>query len=85
MLRGLIWLPLTALLMAADEPPPGDRHEEAARPHKTLGDFMKANSKCVDFDDGCSICSLRSGELVCSTPRIACIRGERICAAVRPD
>lgn len=32
------------------------------------------DKQCIEFDDGCIICSKRGEEIICSTPRIACIK-----------
>jgi hypothetical protein len=47
----------------------------------TLEDYASAHSECADFTDQCTVCSQVSGELVCSTPKIACIKKEITCTA----
>lgn len=32
------------------------------------------DKQCIEFDDGCIVCSRRGDEIICSTPRIACIK-----------
>lgn len=48
--------------------------------------FASSNPDCMDFTDQCTTCSQQSGELVCSTPKIACIQKELSCTRSRkPD
>lgn len=45
--------------------------------------FVLANPNCIDFTDQCRVCTQESGELVCSTPKIACIQKELSCTRSR--
>lgn len=53
---------------------------------KSIQGFASSNPDCADFTDQCITCSQQSGELVCSTPKIACIQKELTCTRSRlPD
>lgn len=64
---------------AYSDEPSSDGSESA----QTIQGFAQTNPTCVDFTDQCSICSQESGELVCSTPKIACIKRELQCTKLR--
>ncbi len=49
----------------------------------SLQEFVQVHPDCVDFTDQCTTCSQQSGELVCSTPKIACIQKELSCTRSR--
>jgi len=34
--------------------------------------FVQENPSCIDFTDGCSVCTVSQGEISCSAPRIQC-------------
>ncbi|WP_338122485.1 hypothetical protein [Agrobacterium salinitolerans] len=38
----------------------------------TMAEFVRDNPSCVDFTDGCSVCTVTDGKIVCSAPRIQC-------------
>lgn len=61
----------THLAMAAENKAP----ENSA----TMTDFVRDNPSCIDFTDGCSICTVTDGKIVCSAPRIQCQVKELSC------
>jgi hypothetical protein len=46
----------------------------------SLKDLIRANPECAQFNDGCSICKVDSGETTCSMPGFACINKGWKCA-----
>lgn len=44
-----------------------------------LGEAIRQNPECRQFNDGCSICQMVDGQAICSTPGIACITTEWYC------
>lgn len=38
----------------------------------TMAEFVRDNPSCVDFTDGCSVCTVTDGKIICSAPRIQC-------------
>ncbi|MFF2321309.1 hypothetical protein ACFVTJ_09695 [Agrobacterium sp. NPDC058088] len=45
----------------------------------TMADFVRDHPSCIDFTDGCSICTVTEGKIVCSAPRIQCQVKELSC------
>ncbi|KVK47180.1 hypothetical protein L905_00940 [Agrobacterium sp. TS43] len=45
----------------------------------TMAEFVRDNPSCVDFTDGCSVCIVADGKIVCSAPRIQCQVKELTC------
>lgn len=45
----------------------------------TMAEFVRDNPSCVDFTDGCSVCTVADGKIVCSAPRIQCQVRELTC------
>lgn len=41
-----------------------------------MKNFVDANPDCLEFNDQCSVCSLTGGVAECSSPKIACVKGE---------
>ena len=72
LVRGFIfvvfgWLPVFAfphLAAMADD----NASENAA----SMTEFVRDNPSCIDFTDGCSVCTVTEGNIVCSAPRIQC-------------
>ena len=55
-------------------------------PPKAVDQFLEKNKACIAIDDGCINCAVNGGDLVCSTPRIACIPRELNCTlTLKPD
>ena len=52
-----------------------------SRDRTSLGELIASSPECTQFNDGCSICSVRNGEAICSTPGIACVAKGWACAA----
>ncbi|WP_131803406.1 hypothetical protein [Mesorhizobium sp. LCM 4577] len=46
----------------------------------TLAEKIRENPTCQQFNDGCSICKISQGVASCSSPAIACIKTEWLCA-----
>lgn len=46
---------------------------------QALGEAIRQNPECRQFNDGCSICQMVDGQAICSTPGIACITTEWYC------
>lgn len=46
---------------------------------QSIQDFASSNPDCFDFTDQCIVCTQENGTLVCSTPRIACVRDKLRC------
>ncbi len=42
-------------------------------------EFVRNNPSCIDFTDGCSVCTVSKGEISCSAPRIQCQVKPLIC------
>ncbi len=68
---------LVLLLGAAETPVPVE--SERSSLGKRADQIISENKACIAIDDGCITCSLNGRELVCSTPRIACIPHEMKC------
>lgn len=82
------WLTMVFLLMVTQMSPSvaAGLTKAEANASISLQEFVQANPDCIDFTDQCSICSQQSGELVCSTPKIACIQKELSCTrSHKPD
>jgi len=82
------WLTTVFLLMVTFASPSvaAELTQAKANASISLQEFVQAHPDCMDFTDQCSICSQQSGELVCSTPKIACIQKELSCTRSRaPD
>ena len=53
-----------------------------AKEFNALMTFVAANPECQSFIDGCQICRrLTPNQIACSTPGIACHKGEWVCQA----
>ncbi|WP_454623533.1 hypothetical protein [Brucella anthropi] len=53
---------------------------------KAVDQFLEKNKACIAIDDGCITCAVNGSELVCSTPRIACVPRELDCTlALKPN
>lgn len=53
---------------------------------KAVDQFLEKNKACIAIDDGCINCAVNGGDLVCSTPRIACIPRELNCTlTLKPE
>ena len=64
-------------------PPPPDRPQGAAdvRP---IGEILTGQPGCTNFTDACVICTESADHKVaCSTPGIACVKGEWKCTGFR--
>lgn len=46
--------------------------DNSAQTSKTMKQFVQENPSCIDFTDGCSVCTVSQGEISCSAPRIQC-------------
>ncbi|WCK03181.1 hypothetical protein [Agrobacterium tumefaciens] len=53
--------------------------DKAAENFATMTDFVRDNPSCIDFTDGCSVCTVTNGKIVCSAPRIQCQVQELSC------
>ncbi|MFQ6185607.1 hypothetical protein ACLMJV_27190 [Sinorhizobium meliloti] len=76
-------LRLTAIFLSAATPflpaiAGNVQHEKGKVRNQSLAmkNFVDANPDCVEFDDQCSVCSLIDGVAECSSPKIACVKGE---------
>lgn len=58
----------------SDEPASG-----RAKDGQSLQGFANSNPDCMDFTDQCTVCTQEGGALVCSTPKIACVKGKLQC------
>ncbi len=45
----------------------------------TMDEFVRDNPSCVDFTDGCSVCTVSDDRIECSAPRIQCQVRELTC------
>ncbi len=68
---------LVLLLGAAETPVPVESERSSLA--EAADQILSENKTCTAIDDGCITCSLGGRELVCSTPRIACIPHELKC------
>ena len=70
------WLLLSLLLIVSGETSsggtPGSRELDQSR--QRAHEQPEKDKQCIEFDDGCIICSRRGDEIICSTPSIACIK-----------
>lgn len=66
------------LLGAAETPVPVE--SERSSLERRADQILSEERACTAIDDGCITCSLSGRELVCSTPRIACIPHEMKCS-----
>ena len=46
--------------------------DKASENPANMIEFVRDNPSCIDFTDGCSVCTLADGNIVCSAPRIQC-------------
>lgn len=53
--------------------------EKAPESSATMVEFVRDNPSCIDFTDGCSVCTVTDGSIVCSAPRIQCQVKELTC------
>ncbi|MCZ7448481.1 hypothetical protein O8B93_12890 [Agrobacterium rhizogenes] len=53
--------------------------DKASENSATMTDFVRDNPSCIDFTDGCSVCTVADGKIVCSAPRIQCQVKELSC------
>ncbi|MGC4390558.1 MULTISPECIES: hypothetical protein [unclassified Agrobacterium] len=53
--------------------------DKAPDPSATMAEFVRDNPSCLDFTDGCSVCTVADGKIVCSAPRIQCQVRELTC------
>jgi hypothetical protein len=79
-------LRLTAIFLSAATPfhpalAGNVQHEKGDVRSQSLAmkNFVDANPDCLEFNDQCSLCSLIDGAVECSSPKIACIKGEYRC------
>ena len=63
----------TAMPVLAEDTPQ-QAGDNQAHPEISMGDFIKADSSCIEFNDHCSFCKVTDGVAECSTPQIACIK-----------
>lgn len=64
-------------------PVPADRMP--TKEFNALMSFIAANPACQSFADGCQICRrITQNQIACSTPGIACHKGEWTCQASEP-
>ncbi|MFS8044966.1 hypothetical protein [Rhizobium sp. BR 314] len=59
------------------QPPPADK----AADMQSMKDFLQANPDCSEFSDNCSVCRMKGGQAMCSTPQIACVKKPYQCTA----
>lgn len=64
----------------SDEPASG-----RSKDSQSFQGFANSNPDCMDFTDQCTVCSQQSGALVCSTPKIACIKRELQCTKIKAE
>ncbi|MDH6294845.1 hypothetical protein SAMN03159422_00493 [Agrobacterium fabrum] len=53
--------------------------DKALETSATMKDFVRDNPSCIDFTDGCSVCTVADGKIACSAPRIQCQVKELSC------
>jgi len=46
--------------------------DKASENPANMIEFVRDNPSCIDFTDGCSVCTVADGNIVCSAPRIQC-------------
>lgn len=70
------WLLFSLLLIVSGETSSGGTHgsSELDQLQQSAQEQSVKDKQCIEFDDGCIICSRRGDEIICSTPRIACIK-----------
>ena len=49
-------------------------------PPPAVRDFATAHPQCAEISDSCIVCKVEGDAINCSTPAIACIKGELVCA-----
>ncbi len=76
MARHCKWLLFSLLLIVSAETSSGGARcgSELDQLQRSAREQPEKDKQCLEFDDGCIICSRRGGEIICSTPRIACIK-----------
>lgn len=77
-IRNGLGLSLLVLLLGAGEPPIQVELESSSL-RQAANKILSENKTCISIDNGCITCAVNGGELVCSTPRIACIAHEFKC------
>ncbi|WLF96466.1 hypothetical protein Q5698_12645 [Brucella intermedia] len=81
-LKTRIWkglgLSMLVFLFGAAEAPVTAESEKFSL-EKRADQILSENKACIAVDDGCITCALKGRELVCSTPRTACIPHELKC------
>ncbi|MFS8121232.1 hypothetical protein QD336_02300 [Rhizobium sp. BR 250] len=53
--------------------------DKAPQNAATMAEFVRDNPSCLDFTDGCSVCTVTDGKIICSAPRIQCQVKELTC------
>lgn len=76
MARHCKWLLFSLLLIVSGETSSGGSRvsSELDQLEQSAHEQPEKDKQCIEFDDGCIICSRRGDEIICSTPRIACIK-----------
>lgn len=70
---------------STDEPLSVPADTLPAKEFNALMTFVAANPECQSFADGCQICRrLTAHQIACSTPGIACHKGEWACQTQSP-
>lgn len=62
------WLSVFASTHPAAKAEDGKSSENSA----SMAEFVRDDPSCIDFTDGCSVCTVAEGNIVCSAPRIQC-------------
>ncbi|GEO84108.1 MULTISPECIES: hypothetical protein [Alphaproteobacteria] len=53
--------------------------ENAGQTMRSMREFLIKEPDCAEFTDQCSICKVKDGLPVCSTPSTACIKAAYTC------
>ena len=85
----LAGLCLTAPVLAAETPPPATSGAPAPEapatepaplpPPPAVRDFAATHPQCAEITDACIVCKVEGETINCSTPAIACIKGDLVC------
>ncbi len=77
---------MTLLIVGAREEANSTEQPSNFKAPKAVDQFLEKNKACIAIDDGCINCAVNGGDLVCSTPRIACIPRKLNCTlTLKPD
>lgn len=69
------------LLVAGPSPAFSETESVNQEQASSIEAFLRANPKCLEFNDQCSFCLVSEGRAECSTPQIACIKQPYRCTA----